>query len=330
VATELPAGLVSEQDKADWEAYTGFQQKYRKSYVSLEEKLMRFRHFQDNQRTAEQLTKEHNGMATFGVTKFSDLSKEEFRATYLSGLNITTAADSMKAARPWTTDPKLIEASAPSYYDWNAEGYVTAVRDQEQCGCCWAFSATEEYESQLIIKGYPSAWAVLSPQQFIDCDHIDQGCNGGMYTNAWNYAGSLGQVMQDSEYGYQGSQGSCRLNSASPENVHPRVAAASVPVSTSFSDIQNFIYGHGPVSAALDATTLQNYVSGTIMTSGRYNCVSLNHAVLITGWNTAQGGYFIVRNSWSTDWGNDGYFWIQYSTCLINTQVYGSNNLPGP
>jgi len=332
VATDLPAGLVTAQDKADWEAFTAFQVKHRKSYASLEEKLQRFQHFQDNQRTAEQLTKEHNGLATFGVTRFSDLSKEEFRRIYLSGLNVTAAAETMKAARPWTTDPKVIAAGVTaSYFDWNAQGKVTPVRDQGQCGCCWAFSATEEYESQLVIKGYVSTpEIVLSPQQFVDCDHSDQGCNGGFYTNAWNYAASIGNVMQDPEYGYTGTGGSCKLNTASQYNIHPFAGAAKTPAApvTSASNIQAFVSSHGPASAALDATPLQTYQGGILQQSAS-SCPSLNHAVLITGYGTdaVAGTYFIVRNSWSSDWGIDGYFWIQSTTCLINTQVYGSNNL---
>jgi len=316
-ATELPS--VSEQDAADWELFQTFQRDFGKLYGELEEKLHRFAIFQSNMRRSEELTRQHNGQAQFGVTRFSDMSPEEFAKQYLSGLNITAGLESMQSATKW--EPSKL--AAPVTVDWNAAGKVTPVRDQGQCGGCWAFSACEEIESQLVIKGWTTAPnIVLSRQQLIDCDTTnDHGCNGGFYTTAWNYMYAAKGIMQESHYTYKGVQGSCKYNAASSYNIKPKNGGYTTP-GTSAASVYNFVASHGPASAALDATPLQNYQSGILSLSSS-QCPSVNHAVLITGYDSNKG-YYRVRNSWSAQWGEAGYFRISTTSCGISTLVYGS------
>jgi len=313
VVAENPE-LLTEEDLADWNSFHVFQREHGRVYDDLQEKLNRFAVFQSNMRTAEQLTAEHNGLAEFGVTRFSDMTPEEFRAQYLSGLNVTSGLESMKAAVEW----KPTKLGYPATLDWRSSSKVTAVRDQGSCGSCWSFAATEEWESQLLIKGQAST--VLSRQQFIDCDNTDQGCNGGFYTNAWQYAYAAGGVETESQYSYTAKKGTCKFNK-SLATIRPK-SGGSIWAKT-LTDIYGMVSSHGPVAAAVDATLLQSYRSG-VFSMAQSSCPSVNHAVLIAGYDSTKG-YYIVRNSWGTSWGENGYFRITTTSCAISTMVYGSN-----
>jgi len=324
---------LTEADTADWESFNGFQQTHTRAYDGVEETLYRFGVFQQNLRRAEELTRVHNGEATFGVTRFSDLTVDEFVRTYLV-LNASTISEHVARAKRagtvslWTESEEgqaalaLGAAATPTTVDWNAAGKVTPVRDQGQCGCCWAFSTCAEMESQILVKGYATKpTLVLAPQQFVDCDSSNNACSGGFYVNAWQYAYKNGGVMQEPLYPYKGTQGSCVWNAASPYNVKLASGGSTTPGATA-TNLYAFINSHGPASAALDATPLQTYTGGVVSLSAA-SCPTLNHAVTITGYDSSQG-YFRVKNSWSASWGESGYFRMKTTSCGISSEVYGS------
>jgi len=254
------AGLgVTDADRADWELFEQFQARFKREYLSVEHKLDRFKVFQANMRTAERLTAEHAGEATFGVTRFSDLSPEEFRAKYLT-LNETVIAQSIERAQrdglisEWEgPEPDLQIATS---VDWNAQGKVSPVRNQGECGCCWAFTACAEYESQLVMRGWlTTPNLILSPQQLVDCDASNSGCNGGFYVSAWQYIYNNGGIMQEPTYPYEDGTGSCRWSASNPYNLRPGNGGSTTP-GTSASAIYSYLASHGPSAAAIDATLL--------------------------------------------------------------------------
>jgi len=304
---------VQSGDIISYHSFAQFMGLFRKQYDSEQETIKRFAFFKENMVKAAVLNEQHNGTAKFGPTMFSDLSAEEFAQKYLSSVVNPPNVVEMNYTRP----PLL--GYSPTL-DWVALGMVTPVKDQGQiCGSCWAFTAVGEMESQLLMK--QRGIFQLSPQQLVDCDPYDSGCQGGFYDRAWNYVSQAGGVMNNKDYPYQGGKYSCRFNAA---KIAARLARSTPLYSgTTAANIYDFVSSHGPSAAALDATPLQNYQSGVLNQSPSY-CGNLNHAVLITGYNSAGIGSLTVRNSWGPTWGEKGFFRITPTSCLINQHVMGS------
>jgi len=304
---------VQRGDELTYQRFSRYIADFGKSYESEGEHAKRFLFFKENMEKAAILNDQHNGSATFGPTIFSDLSAEEFAQQYLSSI-----VNPPHEKTNYTT-PSIVGA-IPTALDWTAQGKVTPVKDQGQvCGSCWAFTVVGEMESQLLMKGRGTF--TLSPQQLVDCDPYDSGCQGGFYDRAWTYIGQAGGVMNAQDYPYQGAKYQCRFNAA---KIAARLSK-STPVTsgTTALAIYTFVSTHGPSAAALDATPLQNYQKGVLNQSPSY-CGNLNHAVLITGYDQTAGS-LTVRNSWGLYWGEKGYFRITPTSCLINQHVMGSN-----
>eukprot|EP01116_Phalansterium_solitarium_P005747 TRINITY_DN1770_c0_g1_i1.p1 TRINITY_DN1770_c0_g1~~TRINITY_DN1770_c0_g1_i1.p1 ORF type:complete len:443 (-),score=98.33 TRINITY_DN1770_c0_g1_i1:394-1722(-) len=144
------------------------------------------------------------GGARFALNKFSDMTPKEFRSVILM-TDVPPKKGKLRVARP---PPGFVEA--PSSWDWRQKNAVTPVKDQGQCGSCWAFSATETIESAWILAGNPQK--ILAPQQIVDCDTNDGGCNGGQPTSAFKYVQGAGGQELESSYPYQGTQGNCQFD----------------------------------------------------------------------------------------------------------------------
>eukprot|EP01101_Sappina_pedata_P009844 TRINITY_DN591_c0_g1_i3.p2 TRINITY_DN591_c0_g1~~TRINITY_DN591_c0_g1_i3.p2 ORF type:complete len:327 (-),score=156.87 TRINITY_DN591_c0_g1_i3:80-1060(-) len=255
--------------------------------------------------------------AVFGVTKFSDLTADEFRARYLNN-NLTRVDRS--SAQKWTPSASEDVAAYPSSFDWSSKGALTPVYNQEQCGSCWSFSTAESIESQWFIAGHPLVQ--LSMQQLIDCDKVDQGCNGGNPANAYKYVMNYGGLDSYSSYPYTEVRGTCKASTA---NIAAKISNWHyITENDNEAAMQQFTYTSGPPSVCVDATIWQTYISGVITSSsgcGR----QLDHAVQLTGWTTNSDGSvaWIVRNSWGADWGNNGSIYIEYGydVCGIGQEV---------
>jgi len=314
LACAVPPQWLQYGDIMAYNKFSQFMGDFGKKYDSEQETAKRFEFFKENMVKAAALNDQHNGTAKFGPTIFSDLTAEEFAQKYLSSIVNFSDVEQMN----YTRAP--LRVGAPASVDWVAAGMVTAVKDQGQiCGSCWAFTAVGEMESQLLMK--KRGTFQLSPQQLVDCDPYDSGCQGGFYDRAWNYVSQAGGVMNNQDYPYQGGKYSCRFNAA---KVAARLSRSTPLYSgTAAANIYDFVSTHGPAAAALDATPLQNYQSGVLNQSPSY-CGNLNHAVMIVGYNSAVGS-LTVRNSWGATWGERGYFRITPTSCLINQHVMGSN-----
>jgi len=205
-------------------------------------------------------------------------------------------------------EPKV---AAPTSFDWRTKKVVTAVKDQGQCGSCWAFSATENVESvwMLYKNTTISNMLPLAPQQIVDCDNNDDGCGGGDTITAFDYIKSAGGLEPEKDYPYTAEDGTCNFNAA---NVVAKISAWQyVTQSQDEAAMQQFLYSNNPISICVDASTWSAYNGGVITPSS--NCGdSLDHCVQATGWFQQNGmTVWNVRNSWGTDWGNSGYIWVQ-------------------
>jgi cathepsin L len=243
---------------------------------------------------------EHNARTdvtyTVAMNKFADLTTTEFIERY-TGVNKTieiTPAD-LKAQNG--DDLQALPASV----DWRSSGAVTGVKDQGQCGSCWAFSTTGVLEGAWKIAGH--ALTSLSEQQLVDCDSTNYGCNGGWPVDALAWLKGRGSDTESS-YPYTAKQGTCKAGS-----IGAYVGTYSQLPRGSESSLQSATAYVGPVSVCIDAS----HWSFQVYSSGVYNepaCSSTNldHAVLVVGYGNESGkDYWLVKNSWGTGWGEQGY-----------------------
>lgn len=222
-------------------------------------------------------------------------------------------------------------AVLPPSLDWRANGgyFVTPVRDQGNCGSCWAFATTGALESYILIKdGRPGINEDRAEEILLSCPISPQAgsCAGGYISTASDYIRDTG-LPPESDFPYTESSGddSCGNASTGWRNYTSRIPAWLYVNTTSVSidAIRNALNTHGPLVTTFDVYYDFYYYTGGIYkyTSGKYQG---GHAVLIVGYRDDPlvdgGGYFIVKNSWGLDWGEDGYFNIAYSQ--IGSPVY--------
>ena len=218
----------------------------------------------------------------------------------------------------------------PSSFNWCAQGKCTPIRDQGNCGSCWAFGTVGPFESALLIHDNTSR--DLSEQYLVSCNTDGWGCNGGWFAHDYHEwkippGEPAAGAVYENDFRYQASDVPCNP----PHPHHERIAdwayvgnSSSVP---SVSAIKNAIYNYGPVAAAVCVDSRFQAYSGGIFTDP-VPCRKVNHAIVLVGWNDADGGYWILRNSWGTSWGEQGYMRIAYGTSQVgyaaNYVVYGS------
>jgi len=242
-----------------------------------------------------------------GLTKFADMSPAEFKARIL--MKTLHANYDRKVKRDEEQNPTQA-------IDWVARGATTPVKNQLQCGSCWTFSATETIESANIIANKISTSTWLAPQEIVDCDTGGSGCEGGWPSQAMQFIIQSGGQDTESSYPYTGQDGTC----ASAQGTIGARISSVVPVAqdeaTMYHDLRVM-----PLSICADASAWQDY-SGGILTADQCT-TNIDHAIQLTGYNPSQGGYWIVRNSWGADWGQNGFIWLQYGqdTCGITSYV---------
>ncbi|KAF0290772.1 Cathepsin L [Amphibalanus amphitrite] len=282
-------------EQSEW---NNFKLKHAKSYANPIEEFYRMKVYADNKAYIEQHMKEHaEGKHTFTVAlnKFADLTTEEWSRQY-KGLKMGS-----------TTPHKAYEPSgktAPSSMDWRQYGVVTGVKDQGQCGSCWSFSATGALEGAWARAG--NSLISLSEQQLVDCSrpYGNQGCNGGWMDQAFQYIYDNGGIQSEASYPYEARDGSCRAYGQSVARLNGWV---DIP-SGDENSMMDALGSWGPVSVAIDASkqSFQFYSSGIYYEP---SCSSqyLDHGVLAVGYGD---GYWLVKNSWGTGWGQSGYIYM--------------------
>uniref|UniRef100_A0A8C4QDW2 Cathepsin L n=1 Tax=Eptatretus burgeri TaxID=7764 RepID=A0A8C4QDW2_EPTBU len=294
--------LVVAANALDWESW---KQQYGKTYLGRGEEVLRKKVWESNL----QIVQQHNaladqGKATYrmGMNAYADLYNEEFMALKNGGCFLQPKEKKSGAS----TFQPLTGVSLPAAIDWRDYGYVTDVKDQGQCGSCWAFSSTGSLEGQLFVQ--LGQLVPLSEQQLVDCSRSygNAGCNGGWMDKAFEYIKNAGGLETETSYPYTARDGRCYFD-----------LWYAMAVCTGYTDIptgsesalQQAVGTVGPVSVAIDATGsgFQMYTSG-VYYNPSCSTSYLDHAVLAAGYGTLNGqDYWLVKNSWGTSWGDQGY-----------------------
>ena len=270
-----------------------------KAYNGLGEKEKRFQIFKDNLRFID----EHNALNLsykLGLNRFADLSNDEYRSTFLG--TKPRAINRLSKTKSNRYAPRVGD-QLPDSVDWRKEGAVTAVKDQGQCGSCWAFSTICAVEG--INKIVTGDLISLSEQELVDCDKTyNEGCNGGLMDYAFEFIINNGGIDSEDDYPYKGYDSTC-------DTYRKNARVVSID---SYEDVPTYdekalkkAVANQPIAVAIEGggREFQLYSSGVF--TGRCG-TALDHGVAVVGYGTEYGiDYWIVRNSWGASWGESGY-----------------------
>jgi C1A family cysteine protease len=303
------------------ERFESFKKEHNKVYESEEEHAKRFAIFEDN---VNEIAKKNAVNNVHGITRFADLTQDEFK--FYLGVDASMVK----------IDPNIpvlksdnVTVGASGSFNWSDEGKLTAVKDQAQCGSCWAFSATETIETAWAMAG--NKLTEFSPQNLVSCDKVDAGCNGGLPSNAFEFVKSQGGMCTESDYPYTSQTG----NTGTCKSPLPPLSGGTISswgygqspcqgFSACTEDTDGLIANlkkYGPMSIAIDASQWNSYTGGVMTSASCSNSPRrMDHAVQLVGYNAdATEPYWIVRNSWTTQWGESGFIKLKMgeNTCGI-------------
>ncbi|XP_054166568.1 procathepsin L-like [Oppia nitens] len=293
-----------------------FKQQFRSGsdlYTTEEDEAYRRTIFED---TYRQIVRHNNeadqGLHTYwmGINQFSDLTTKEWERQWLSSI-ITSNVSSESIE---------FNGDLPSSVDWRNKGLVAPIKNQGQCGSCWAFAAVAAVEGQYAKKhGHIQT---LSEQNIVDCNHQTDCQRGGNSEMAYNTITREGGIESEQDYPYTSGRtqrvGTCRFQRALSKANIQRFSSTSGE-----TGIQQAVANVGPITVYIDASGngFRNYRSGVY--SGPCSSTQLNHAVTAIGYGTeGSQPYYIIRNSWDTTWGDRGYVKIYRgrNTCGVATE----------
>jgi C1A family cysteine protease len=282
------------------EAVLTFEQwtvEHKKVYETKEEYEVRKQIFHINEIKINKLNQVSKGEPVFGHNRFSDMSSDEWHNTYLRSID-RSAFESLPKYQM-----KNPVKDIPDTWDWRDHAAVTPVKDQGQCGSCWAFSAVACMEGQHALA--TGELVSLSEQNVIDCYKNDSGCDGGIMYQAMDYVIKNGGIDTEASYPYEAEVGSCRYN---PSNSAANFSSYEV-LEEDEEFIRNVLYTEGPVSIGVDASWWQFYLFGIWnIAPCSNNPDKLDHGVTLVGYSVdGSKPYWIIKNSWGSGWGESGY-----------------------
>jgi len=331
--TEVTQELQAVREDASWEKFKAL---YKKTFEDADDEAARHALFTVAKTRVAQLN-ELNGSPAFGITWMSDRYEHE---KHKKGLK------KPEGFKP-TASVRAYSARKPASIDWRYTEAVTAIKNQGQCGSCWAFSATEAVESQLVLTSGGKLAIDLSPQQIASCapstgTYGCLGCQGGFTEGAYEYLKSVAGLANSFYIPYAQSLTAPSTTAACPT---AKVAAIDGPnqvLSGGFAKVSGYHYAttpctagscekqdlkafaaaleHAPVSVCVNAGSWNDYTGGVMSSAacGPMGADYQDHCVMATGFNTtAPTPYWIVRNSWSSTWGEKGYVYLEMAknTC---------------
>jgi len=290
VAALCVLGVSAASEAQNQRLFASWATRFNKQYETTAEVFQRFEIFKENLAYIE-MRNSQNLTFTLAPNQFTDLSNDEFRA-------LMTRPQSNRAER---VEDVVDISGIPNDVDWRDKGAVQKVKDQGQCGSCWAFSATGAIESINFIKN--GTLPNLAEQQLVDCDKAESGCNGGMESDAIEWVAKNGGQCAEKDYPYTARDGRCQTTCKPIATVTGVQHFSGEPALAS-----NLV--NQPCTVAVDAgsSDWQSYSGGVY--SGHCG-KQLNHAILAVGYTST---YWIVKNSWGSSWGAQGYIFMKRGT----------------
>jgi len=282
-------------------------------YQSAEEREQRFAVFAENLGHIQKMQELDSSAMYSHTTPLADWTVEEFSARNTLQTHLFDGLAHIQ--------DQVHNTSIPDSFDWREKGAVNQVKNQAQCGSCWAFSTVANIEGVNFVK--TQKLVSLSEQELVDCDKSsDEGCKGGLPSNAFKYMISTRTGLElESKYPYTARDGTCSAQKAN-ELVF---ISAWKQISTDEKQIAAALVQYGPLSIGINAGPMQFYHGGiadpwTILCNPK----SLDHGVAIVGYGSESSKpYWTIRNSWGESWGEKGYYRIVRGKgkCGLNTMV---------
>ncbi|KAK3538174.1 hypothetical protein QTP70_032564 [Hemibagrus guttatus] len=302
--------------------FSDWKLKFGKIYKSAEEEIQRKKIWLENR----ELVLAHNMLADqniksyrLGMNYFSDMSNQEYRNSVFKGCLGSFNRTNRESAATFFRGSAIL----PKTVDWRKKGYVTEVKDQQNCGSCWAFSATGSLEGQTRRK--TGKLVSLSEQQLVDCSwsYGNFGCAGGLMNTSFEYIRDNNGIDTEKSYPYEARDNDCRFN---PATVGATCTGYVNIKSGDEKALQEAVATIGPISVAIDAghISFQQYESG-VYDEPDCSSIELDHGVLAVGYGREQKkAYWLVKNSWGLNWGDKGYIKMsrnKHNQCGIATDA---------
>jgi len=332
-----PRSIIDSSSIHEFQAmdlFNNFKTTYGRSYKGPLEDGIRYSIFRDNINKINELNAKHP-KAHFKINKFADMTQEEMQSTHMGFIPPVKGTKQYKDKQNIPVMKFDNDGFNATTSDWRTKGAVSPVKDQGQCGSCWAFSAVETIESSVFLS--TGKLPILSEQQVVSCDKVDGGCNGGWPHEAYKY---VEQDKLESEVNYpyvsgtSGATGTCKYNS---QYATQAIKGFSYAIPSCENDpdctkqdettMANAIAQTGPASICLNANAFSFYDSGilTADTCGDSSYYYLNHCIQMVGFDLTDSTnqYWIARNSWGANWGESGYLRMEFgtNTCGLADEV---------
>uniref|UniRef100_A0A0X3PSP8 Cathepsin L n=1 Tax=Schistocephalus solidus TaxID=70667 RepID=A0A0X3PSP8_SCHSO len=292
--------------------FQNFKAKFNKTFGTEDD--YRYYAFCENFFKAMLLQYYDQGTAEYGVTEFFHYTQSEFARIYLN----QPVDLSNRPADKIVTYPS---SNIPDNFDWRDKGAVSEVKNQGNCGSCWAFSAIGNIEGQWFLRR--AELLSLSEQELVDCDKNDNGCAGGFMTTAFKAVEDLGGLETEDDYPYKADTKKCSFD-RSKARVYIN---GSAELSQNETELAAWLTENGPISVGINALPLMFYIRGIVHLPS-FLCPSfmIDHGVLLVGYGVgptimhSHVPYWIVKNSWGKSWGEAGYFRIHRGSqaCGVN------------
>jgi cathepsin L len=286
-------------------AWSEFKSFHGKDYASVSHEATRRSIWEKNLKYIQS----HNLRADLGhhtykleMNVFGDMTTDEF-TSQMNGYNKTRDMVKVPSGSLYM-EPSNVQL--PVEVDWRKHGYVNAVKNQGQCGSCWAFSTACSLEGQHFKK--TGKLVSLSEQNLVDCSRKfgNMGCNGGLMDQGFAYIKANHGLDTEESYPYTAQDGTCKFQTANIGATD--TGFVDVPAGNEQA-LASALATVGPISIAIDAShqSFQFYSSG-VYNEPECSSTQLDHGVAAVGYGTLNGqDYFIVRNSWGASWGQEGY-----------------------
>ena len=317
----LLSAAATDSDVELYKQFRDYMETHEKKYDGAE-RANRFENFKTNLKKIEALNKQSR-TAKYGINQFTDMSAEEFSAFPCGVKNMGDLSRHVVPAK----NAEMVSSgeAVPTEWDWTTKGAVTAIKNQGQCGSCWAFSTVANTEGVWFLGGH--TLTSLSEQMVVDCSTTDYGCQGGW--PFWAFGDIItnfgGHFDTEESYPYTAMNGQCDTKSA---KVGATVAnytnwCNEQTQACSEESMMEHLVKVGPLSVCLNAESMQSY-SGGIDDPQGCDPSAIDHCVTLVGYGTDSGtDFWKIKNSWGTGWGEQGYYRLKRGEglCGINAVV---------